>query len=540
MGINHTPPDNQTGLAARLSDVGWELFRVFFMLLILGSLTAEVGFLFGFIPVEVLLAFWRVDGGWWFQARIPHLLNSLLLLGLTVRISTMLTVLTNSPSRGRPTASSLVLLFVSALCLAPPSPVWSLSGSRPYLLTAVLFLVWRIHDRYWPKSLEAPFRGWKKYLLIALGCILLLYLYFVQFEEMGRVISQPTDFSMFYRAAAALDSGLDPYREVDGFINPPTFAFLFKPLTWTTMAGASFLWFVLKITLILGSFFFCYDSLRGHRLPGHLKGWFILGIVLVAGRFWITDLRFGNTNIIILFLTLGAICFDLRNRPSTAGLLLALAVTIKIVPILLAAYFLANRRRNTLLWLGIGLLLFNLLPWPITGDGFLPAWTSYVQAVLLDKLSSPLEQPDNQSLWGALARTLPGNVSGIRFGWICLSLAAVVFAMVVTMRTHARNSLNQAYAASLFPLLGLMISPGSWVVHYVAVLLPMAALLRLLLTGADPHRPLLFLFIGANLVFTVSGWWRWSIKISIEASLFLIVALILFMVLGIQTARERI
>jgi hypothetical protein len=158
----------------------------------------------------------------------------------------------------------------------------------------------------------------------------------------------------------------------------------------------------------------------------------------------------------------------------------------------------------------------------------------------MDKLSSPLEQPDNQSLWGALARALAGNVTGIRWGWITLSLAAVLFAMGVTMRTRSRKLLAQTYAASLFPLLGLLISPGSWVVHYVAVMLPMAALLRLLLTRVEPYRLLLLIFIGANVVFTVSGWWRWSIRIAIEGSLFVIVALILFIVLGIQTARERI
>ena len=69
-----------------------------------------------------------------------------------------------------------------------------------------------------------------------------------------------------------------------------------------------------------------------------------------------------------------------------------------------------------------------------------------------------------------------------------------------------------------------MVSPGSGVVHYTAVLLPMAVLWEAALarrwTGPLPW----IVFAAANLAFTASGWARWTVHASITQSWFVVAA----------------
>jgi hypothetical protein len=62
-------------------------------------------------------------------------------------------------------------------------------------------------------------------------------------------------------------------------------------------------------------------------------------------------------------------------------------------------------------------------------------------------------------------------------------------------------------------------------VHYVGVMLPMGALLRLTLGGAPPRALYLYVFVAANLAMSISGWWRWSVRMSIEQSWYLVALL---------------
>jgi hypothetical protein len=81
-----------------------------------------------------------------------------------------------------------------------------------------------------------------------------------------------------------------------------------------------------------------------------------------------------------------------------------------------------------------------------------------------------------------------------------------------------------------------MVSPGSWVVHYTAVLLPMSMLWMLALSGRWPARwPARWawvLFGITNIAFTVSGWARTTVHASITQSWFVVAAVLLMTGLG--------
>jgi glycosyl transferase family 87 len=505
----------------------------------LGGLTiasaafAEIASFIGFSDRELLASLRAGGGPWWERPALAHLTALPFLLAAT------------------PIAVELALgsWIGAVLCLAAGAavapfvpPLMPYQDRLELLAPAVLTLLLAARVRYgtrgaslasWLRTARAEVR-----LAALAGALLVAVAFGAEFQELRRVQLGVTDFVTFHRAAAALAAGADPYAATGGaYLYPPTFAWLFVPLTALTRTGASLLWFVLKLILVGASWTLCYRGLEGGRLPPRARGALAAGIVLVALRFLMTDLQYGNTNVVVLFLMLAALRADSSERAAAAGLLLALAVSIKVIPAVLAGYFVARRRLRTLLWLAVGLLVVNAAPW-LSERGRLQAhWSAYAEYGVRARLAAGNPDLDNQSLWGALARSPTLTPGATRAAWLALSALAATATLVVTARGQRETSAQQFTAAAAFFLLMLLVSPGSWVVHYTVVLLPMAAVLRSLLQRRWRPRALAALFLAANLVFTVSGLWHWSVKAADAGSLFVLVtALLLAAILWITRA----
>lgn len=372
--------------------------------------------------------------------------------------------------------------------------------------------------------------------------VLVLVTFYNQFGEMKKLVANVTDFRMFYEAAAALGSGGNPYDVTNGgYFYPPTFAFYLRSITWLPIAGASLLWFTVKLSLLVWTYQAVYRLVGGPGMTGASRRWFIFGMVCVSARFLFADLQYGNTNTFVLWLTVAAVSLDTEERPALAGLALAAAVSIKIVPVLFAVYFAVSRRWRVLIWAGAWILVLNSTPLLLNGGTAWEAWRTYLETGVVGKLSASLDQPDNQSLWGALNRLVDWPLSRTRLVWGVLSvlLTATAAWAVYSLRVLGRRvSTRQAGAASLFFLLGLLVSPGSWVVHYCAVLLPMTFLLREAMKNAASSRLIWGVFVALNLAFTISGWFRLTVRLSIEHSWFVLATLLLFVtVLGLTVRR---
>jgi alpha-1,2-mannosyltransferase len=367
------------------------------------------------------------------------------------------------------------------------------------------------------------------------GCISLLVLYCCinQFGEARRVVSGTTDFGTFYDAGAALVRGDDPYRATgEGYFYPPTFAFYFRFLTWLPKVAASFLWFGIKLILAVWSLVVVDTLLEGRLFSNSRRRWFIAGTVFVAARFLVSDLQFGNVNTVILWLGLMAVALDFKGCALLAGCALAAAVSIKIVPAVFLIYFVVRGRGRLVGWTFLWLVAFNLLPFAFAPHLMAESWTSYLAAGVESKLGSSLAQPDNQSLWGFLNRSLGLSLPRIRLVWVVCSAFFASIAALLSFRVRREASGRHVGAAALFFLLGLLVSPGSWVVHYSAVLLPMAYLLREAMRRRPPAWSLWAIFAALNAAFTGSGLARLAVRLSIEQSWFVGGTCLLFFTIG--------
>lgn len=377
---------------------------------------------------------------------------------------------------------------------------------------------WSGGPRSWPLSMRV--------LALAVVCVA-IYLPTMELRELNRVATGVTDFRIIFGAAQVIAQGLNPYTDGPaGYFYPPTLAALWAPLTVIPAAWASVAWFGFKLWLLSWAVRWVVELLPLRRFRPESVPWIILGTIACTGRFWMADLRYGNTNILVMALVVCSLHAEVFGARRRAGICLALAASVKVVPLVLVVWFVARGSWKALAWMcGALVVLWGVVP-ALAPVGLVELTTSYWQHGVAGKLAEDASQPDNQSLLGALSRTpLSGDL--VRMLWIagCSLLVTVVGVLSWWTRYEGREC--AAVVAAMCPALVLTVSPGSWVVHYGMVMLPLAMVMAHAY-GSSSRRGLIWVFWAANLAFTVSGWSRPTVRMSIEQSWFLIALLVLF------------
>lgn len=232
----------------------------------------------------------------------------------------------------------------------------------------------------------------------------------------------------------------------------------------------------------------------------------VLGTVWVVGRMWAPvllrpvpfavtllaltlsePLRYGlwlgQTTPIILLLTVAGIALA-RRHPFLAGLLLALPVSIKITPVLVAVWWLVDpRRRKALLGLVTGLAALAGVQLAVAGPRVVGAyWDAlhHVQQTTTTGFS-------NQSVAGWLVdflvhqpvatyptRTIPGWVSALCTAALVVSVVLVVL-RALHLRRHGVDA--EPFATAGLLVAGLPFTPLSWTHYYLVLLVPAAVLI---------------------------------------------------------------
>jgi alpha-1,2-mannosyltransferase len=344
----------------------------------------------------------------------------------------------------------------------------------------------------------------------------------VEIRELANVITITTDFGTYIRAAELLAAGHDPYAGTGGaYFYPPSFLFWIRPLTWVPIAWASLIWFCAKLVMLVLVVRWTFRLLEGEHLPERARAWFVLGALVLSARFLVADLQFGNTNLVIAFLIVGSVYFDLVRPSRLSGALVGIAAMIKVVPAVFLAWAFARRQ---MLSVGIALATLAILvaiPWILEPSKSASGWASYIDVGVQGRLGNDLGRATNQSLLGLALRTLPEHPTVARVFWVALSGLAIGFGMAMAHRHRDSDRLTQTIGAAYLAGCLIAVSPGSWVVHYTGAFLPLAALLRCTFAPGVRRRVYGLTLLLAFLAMTVSGWFRATVSPSLEGSWFL-------------------
>ena len=267
--------------------------------------------------------------------------------------------------------------------------------------------------------------------------------------------------TIFYQIALA--RGIQDVRR---YIYPPTLADLMVPLTAFSPVTAQILWDLLNL---VGLLYACV-------LLARIMGIRTLGpTVLVAAsillfRPTLNCFYYGQTGVFLFVLLVAGFSLYVRGKTGWAGLLFALAIAVKLTPLIILVPLLAWRDWKTLraiaLWcvgiLGVLLVVNGPHTLALFALGVMPAMMHRVIDMTNITLDTAL-----QVLWR-------GAIHGDSVPWVTwlsrmLSLLAVGYAGWLSL-TQPRNTLPLAQVPAVFAvflLISCCIAPISWRHAYV-------------------------------------------------------------------------
>lgn len=344
----------------------------------------------------------------------------------------------------------------------------------PFLMMAIYAAVWFATMRLYWDIHESPIRGSDFSSYYTAGRLVLdgqadaLY----QVAPQDSILGDATDGPW---AGAGRSAGV-PRQHY--YIYPPFFAILFAPLSMLSYAAALEVWLALDLAL-LALFMFLYSKTRGEDLTFAEKA-FMVAAALFEFLPLIWAMAIGQTSLIVLALLAGTLLTWKRGRDVAAGVLLGLAVSIKLTPALLSVFFLW-RGRPKIAWVSLAVFAGTQIA-SIAALGWEPHRAFYMDVI--PSMSGGTCYFLNQSLGAFFNRLLtPGDVRQVdlvssvpaRVLTILTSLALLGACAAFLTRTPRGDSLSDEIQFGSVVLLTLILSPISWTHHYLAALLPLFA-----------------------------------------------------------------
>jgi hypothetical protein len=340
-----------------------------------------------------------------------------------------------------------------------------------------------------PEPAQIPSKFWRRGLLTAI-CVIAVA---DSIAYAHKVSEGRSAFLRWQPQVIALSGGENIHR-THAYPNPPIMALVLYPFAVLPVFVGAMAFYALKFALAGVSLFWALRLAGARNEPGQ--------IIVAAAALALTlrplleDLQHGNVNIVVGCVLLGALDLYRRRRDAASGLMLGLAVSMKVTPALLIAYFLYKRKWRVIAGSGAGIALFLVIV-PGVWLGFdsnlasLNAWfDTMIRPYAIDGRVLATSQL-NQSLPGILNRLLT-DVPGLRIdgvesavNWLALDPAiAGRIVRVVSLgligwlvwvcrdSTVERTDVAQAIEFSLVLIAMLLVSERSWKAHFVTMLLP--------------------------------------------------------------------
>jgi hypothetical protein len=273
------------------------------------------------------------------------------------------------------------------------------------------------------------------------------------------------DFVVPLKAAGRFLAHEPLYRPEDGHYQYkyfPAFALAMAPFTFLPKEIAEFTWFTLTVAMTWALLSLSLFGLPDRRLSPRTLFWVTL---LLNGKFLVKELAFGQFNLIVALLMLGAAIVAQQGAVVAAGVLVGAAVFVKPYALVLVPWLAWRLGVRSLVSFGVVLALGLLLPVAFYGwQGNLTLLQEWYRTVT-STTAPNLLMPDNMSFASMWAKWLgPGPAaSSLALASIVVSVAAGIF-MMARWRVAEPYYLEVAYFLVLIPLL----SPQGW--DYVLVI----------------------------------------------------------------------
>lgn len=252
------------------------------------------------------------------------------------------------------------------------------------------------------------------------------------------------------------------------FTYPPLAAVAFAPFAMLSLPAASIAITVTTLLLLLASTWIVLTRLRvAQRWPvpdgaGWRRASLAVAIVALAVLYLEpiqSNFEFGQINVVLMTLVI-ADCVP-RRTPWPRGLLLGLAMALKLTPAVFLLYFLLRRDTRTLITAVVSAAVATLVGMAFAWRDSLQYWTETVHDT--DRIGT-VSFNTNQNIAGWLARL--GVAEGPRFVLWTIACFAVL-GLTVWAGRRVLKADQPMLALICVALFGLVVSPVSWSHHWV-------------------------------------------------------------------------
>ena len=253
------------------------------------------------------------------------------------------------------------------------------------------------------------------------------------------------------------------------FTYPPLAAIVFSPFAWVSLSAASVIITAITLALVLLSTWIVLTRLEVWpastltREPAWLRrAWLAAGIVALAVMYLEpidANFAFGQINVVLMTLVI-ADCVP-RRTPWPRGMLLGVAIALKLTPAVFLLYFVLRRDGRAALTAAGTFVAASLLGCLLAWRDSLEYWTTTIRHT--DRIGSAALNT-NQNIAGALARLgLDKSTHFLLWTLACFAVLAVTIWAVRRVLAADEPTL----ALMCVALFGLMVSPVSWSHHWV-------------------------------------------------------------------------
>jgi alpha-1,2-mannosyltransferase len=254
------------------------------------------------------------------------------------------------------------------------------------------------------------------------------------------------------------------------FTYPPLSAVLFAPFAWLPLPVASALMTAITLTLLVVATVIVLTRLDVWAGDSDItsesawlrRTWVALAVVALAVSH-LEPLRanfdFGQVNVVLMTLVI-ADCVP-RRTPWPRGLLLGLAIALKLTPAVFLVYFVLRRDWRAALTSLLTLVAATVLGYALAWRDSLEYWTSTLRDT--DRIGNSTLNT-NQNIAALLAREeYSGTVHFVLWTTACFA----ALGLTVWAGRRVLNAGEPVLALICVALFGLMVSPVSWSHHWV-------------------------------------------------------------------------
>ena len=274
------------------------------------------------------------------------------------------------------------------------------------------------------------------------------------------------DFAVPRTAAVRFLAHEPLYRPDDGHYQYkylPAFAQLMVPFTWVSKPVGEVVWFALTAAMAVAFVRLSLIALPDRRLSSKVLVWLT---VLLTGKFFVKELAFGQFNLPVGLLLIGAVIAAQHGRGLTAGAAIAAGVFVKPYALVLVPWLARTFGWRPFVPFTLVMAAGLILPAVSYGwDGNVTLLHEWYRTVT-DTTAPNLLSADNISFASMWAKWIgPGPLaSALALGSAVTAVAAGGAVMLWRRQVAEPNYLEAAYFCVLIPLL----SPQGW--DYVLLL----------------------------------------------------------------------